>query len=112
MIVVAAFSAKGPIGVAGAGDSEWTGAAHGAAESIAKEAADKATALGVATVSHLALAGDPAEVLVRITQEKSADLLVVGSKGMQSTARFLLGPIANKVAHKVDCDLLIVETSE
>jgi len=37
---------------------------------------------------------------------------VVGSKGMQSTARFLLGPIANKVSRKVDCDLLIVETSE
>jgi nucleotide-binding universal stress UspA family protein len=31
---------------------------------------------------------------------------------MQSTARFLLGPIADKVSRKVDCDLLIVETSE
>jgi nucleotide-binding universal stress UspA family protein len=30
---------------------------------------------------------------------------------MQSTARFLLGPIANRVSHKVNCDLLIVETS-
>jgi nucleotide-binding universal stress UspA family protein len=36
----------------------------------------------------------------------------VGSKGLQSTARFLLGPIANKVCRKVDCALFIVETSE
>ena len=41
-----------------------------------------------------------------------ADLLVVGSKGMHSTARFLLGPIANKVSRRVPCDLLIVETSD
>ena len=29
---------------------------------------------------------------------------------MHSTARFLLGPIANKVSRRVACDLLIVET--
>jgi hypothetical protein len=31
---------------------------------------------------------------------------------MQSTARFLLGPIANKVSRKVHCRLLMVETSQ
>jgi len=115
LIIVAAFNNRGPTGVASVGisiDAGWVAAAQGAAESVAKEAAEKASAQGVTTVSHQVVAGEPSEVLIRVTEEQHADLLVVGSKGMQATARFLLGPIANKVSRKVDCDLLIVETSE
>jgi nucleotide-binding universal stress UspA family protein len=115
LIIISAFNNRAPAGVAAAGiaiDSGWMAAAQGAAESVAKEAADGAKAAGVATVSYQAVAGEPSEALIHVTQEQGADLLVVGSKGMQSTARFLLGPIANKVSRKVDCDLLIVETSE
>jgi nucleotide-binding universal stress UspA family protein len=114
-LVVTAYNNRAPAGVAAAGislDASWVAAAHSGAESVAKEAGDKAKAEGVATVSHHAVAGDPSEVLLQVTTEQGADLLVVGSKGMQSTARFLLGPIANKVSRKVACDLLIVETSE
>ncbi len=115
LIIVSAFNNRGPKGVASAGvsmDAGWSAAAHSVAESTAKEAAEMASAQGVTVVSHHAVAGEPSEALIRVTEENQADLLVVGSKGMQSTARFLLGPIANKVSRKVDCDLLIVETSE
>jgi len=115
LIIISAFNNRAPAGVAAAGisiDSGWVAAAQGSAESVAKEAAERAKAAGVANVSYQAVAGDPSEALIHVTQEQQADLLVVGSKGMQSTARFLLGPIANKVSRKVDCDLLIVETSE
>jgi nucleotide-binding universal stress UspA family protein len=115
LIIISAFNNRAPAGVASAGitmDSSWVTAAQGAAESVAKEAAERAKSDGVTSVSYQAVAGDPSEALVHTTQEQGADLLVVGSKGMQSTARFLLGPIANKVSRKVDCDLLIVETSE
>ncbi len=115
LIIVSAFNDRGPTGVARAGisiDAGWVAAAHSAAESVASQAAENASAQGVTAVSHQAVAGEPSEVLIRVTEEQQADLLVVGSKGMQSTARFLLGPIANKVSRKVDCDLLIVETSE
>ena len=115
LIIISAFNNRAPAGVAAAGisiDSGWVTAAQEAAETVAKEAAERAKADGVADVSYQAVAGDPSEALIHVTQEQSADLLVVGSKGMQSTARFLLGPIANKVSRKVDCDLLIVETSE
>ena len=103
LVIVTAYNNRAPAGVA---------AAHSGAENVAKEASEKASAEGVGTVSHHAVAGDPSEVLLQVTTEQGADLLVVGSKGMQSTARFLLGPIANKVSRKVPCDLLIVETSE
>jgi nucleotide-binding universal stress UspA family protein len=115
LVIVSAFNNRAPSGVAAAGialDSSWVAAAQSGAESVAKEAAEKAKADGVTTVLYQAVAGDPSEVLLQVTTEQGADLLVVGSKGMQSTARFLLGPIANKVSRKVPCDLLIVETSE
>jgi nucleotide-binding universal stress UspA family protein len=115
LVIISAFNNRAPTGVAAAGvsiDSGWVAAAQDAAETVAKGAADAAMASGVAKVSYQAVAGDPAEALVHVTQEQAADLLVVGSKGMQSTARFLLGPIANKVSRKTPCDLLIVETSD
>ena len=115
LIIVSAYNNRAPSGVAAAGialDSSWVAAAHSAAEAVAKEAGEKAKGEGVGKVSYQAVAGDPSEVLLKVTTDQDADLLVVGSKGMQSTARFLLGPIANKVSRKVACDLLIVETSE
>lgn len=113
LVVVSAY-ARQPSGVAPAGielDSGWVKAARTAAERHADHAAESARAAGVGSVSSRAIAGAPAEVLIDIVDEEGADLLVVGSKGMQSTARFLLGPIANKVSRRVQCDLLIVETS-
>ena len=115
LIIVSAYNNRAPSGVASAGiamDSSWVAAAQGGAEAVAKEAGERAKSEGVANVSYQALAGDPAEVLLQVTVDQGADLLVVGSKGMHSTARFLLGPIANKVSRRVPCDLLIVETSD
>ena len=115
LVIVTAYNNRAPAGVAAAGislDASWVAAAHSGAEDIAQRAGDKARAEGVANVSQHAVPGDPSEVLLQATTEQGADLLVVGSKGMQSTARFLLGPIANRVSRKVACDLLIVETSE
>ena len=115
LVIVTAYNNRAPSGVAAAGvalDASWVAAAQVSAAAVAQAAADKATTEGVTAVSHHAVAGEPAEVLLQVTSEQGADLLVVGSKGMQSTARFLLGPIANKVSRRVHCDLLIVETSE
>ncbi|MGO8870759.1 MAG: universal stress protein [Acidimicrobiales bacterium] len=115
LLIVSAYNNRAPGGVAGAGvslDSGWAAAAHSVAETCVKEAEENARGLGVAKITALTIAGEPAEGLIKVTVDEGADLLVVGSKGMQSTARFLLGPIANKVSRKVPCDLLIVETSE
>lgn len=112
--VVSAFNDRAPAGVPAAGisiDAGWVTAAKTAAEKVVGEAEEKARAAGVKKLTAEALPGEPAEVLLQTTVDHDADLLVVGSKGMQSTARFLLGPIANKVSRRVACDLLIVETS-
>jgi nucleotide-binding universal stress UspA family protein len=52
--------------------------------------------------------GDPGDVLVRLAEECSADLLVVGNKGMQ---RRILGSVPNTVTHKAPCSVLVVKTT-
>ncbi len=52
--------------------------------------------------------GDPGDVLVRLAEECGADLIVVGSKGMQ---RRILGSVPNTVTHTAGCSVLIVKTT-
>jgi nucleotide-binding universal stress UspA family protein len=52
--------------------------------------------------------GEPSEVLVRLAADCGADLLVIGSKGMQ---RRVLGSVPNSVTHKADCSVLVVKTT-
>ncbi|MBK5307103.1 MAG: universal stress protein [Frankiaceae bacterium] len=66
-----------------------------------------ATAPFASTVSA---PGNPAEVLLAIAADKDADLIVVGNRGMQGAARFLLGSVPNRVAHHASCSVLIVQT--
>ena len=54
--------------------------------------------------------GDPADAIVDVAVREGADLIVLGSKGMQG-ARRMLGSIPNKVSHHTPCDLLIVQTT-
>ena len=72
----------------------------------AKEFADR----GVSVDTH-AVPGDPADVLLSVAESVGADLIVVGSKGMAGTKRFILGSVPNKVAHHAPCNVLIVHTS-
>ncbi|MGZ4261635.1 MAG: universal stress protein, partial [Solirubrobacteraceae bacterium] len=53
---------------------------------------------------------DPADALIAVSEELGAELLVVGNKGMSSASRFLLGSVADKVAHHAPCSILIVRT--
>ncbi len=50
-----------------------------------------------------------ASAIVAIAGNQGADLIVVGSKGMQG-ARRVLGSVPNSVAHQADCAVLIVPT--
>jgi nucleotide-binding universal stress UspA family protein len=58
--------------------------------------------------SSLTGEGDPADVLVRLAEKCSADILVIGNKGMQ---RRVLGSVPNTVTHKAGCSVLIVKTT-
>jgi nucleotide-binding universal stress UspA family protein len=50
--------------------------------------------------------GDPGEVIVEAA--KDADLVVVGSRGLNPLQRLLLGSVSSKVVHRAECDVLVV----
>jgi len=80
---------------------------HRACQELLAEVATRAE--GVPVELH-AVAGAPAEVMVRVAEGVGADLIVVGSKGMHG-ARRLIGSVPNSVAHKAPCHVLVAKTA-
>ena len=66
---------------------------------------------GVEDVQTHAREGDPADAILDVAEEISADLIVVGNKGMTGARRFLLGSVPNKVSHHAPCSVVIIRTT-
>ncbi len=60
----------------------------------------------VATVLE---SGPPADKILDTAEAMDADLIVLGSRGLHSVERFLLGSVSSKVAKHAACDVLIVK---
>jgi nucleotide-binding universal stress UspA family protein len=52
--------------------------------------------------------GDPASSIARLAEERGADLVVVGTRGLGPVQRLLGQSVSQQVARRVRCDLLIV----
>lgn len=50
--------------------------------------------------------GDPGTAIIEAA--KDADLIVVGSRGLNPVQRILLGSVSSKVVHRATCDVLVV----
>jgi nucleotide-binding universal stress UspA family protein len=74
------------------------------------DAADEVRQAGV-EVETFAREGDPADAILDVAEERGADLVVVGNKGMTGAKRFLLGSVPNKVSHHAPCSVLIIRTT-
>ena len=72
--------------------------------------AEYAGALGEGVRPLVRRADDPAEAICRAAREVDADVLVVGSVGMQGRKEFLLGNVPNRVSHNAPCTVVIVNT--
>ncbi|HEX6476257.1 MAG TPA: universal stress protein [Acidimicrobiales bacterium] len=92
-------------------DQNWLATASAAAQQVAENAAGVARELGVNEVSPRSMSAEPADALLDEAEAWKADLIVVGSVGMRTRTRFVLGSVPNKVAHHAPCDVLIVDTS-
>jgi nucleotide-binding universal stress UspA family protein len=88
-------------------EMQWAVSEVAAVDTLLEDIVQTAKDRGVETTSA-ALQGDPAQVLCDVAARESADLLVVGSQGMQ---RRLLGSVPNSVAHKAPCSVMIVDTA-
>ena len=84
-------------------------AANEAATAALDEALATAKAAGVAAERHDP-SGPPADCLVQVATTVSADVIVVGSRGMHG-ARRVLGSTPNSVSHHAPCHVLLVNTA-
>lgn len=55
------------------------------------------------------LHGDPAPVIVEFANEQKPDLVVVGSRGLNSLQEMVLGSVSHKVVKRVQAPVLVVK---
>ena len=79
-------------------------------EASLTDAADIAREAGVDANTY-AREGDPADAILDVAEERGADLIIIGNKGMTGAKRFLLGSVPNKVSQHASCSVLIVRTT-
>ena len=110
LYVVAAYKpARAAALLAGVGGGEsWFGEEERSeADTILEGATSRLerASLAVTAVSRL---GDAADVLLAVAEEVNADLLVIGNRGLTGVRRYLLGGVADRVAHHAPCSVHIV----
>jgi len=91
-------------------DMQWMVNAREDVRATLDEAAESIKGDGV-EVETYAREGDPADAILDVAEEKSADLIIVGNKGMSGAKRFLLGSVPNKVSHHAPCSVMIIRTT-
>lgn len=91
-------------------DLQWAINARGEVEATLQAAKGIAEEAGV-EASVYPRQGDPADAILDVAEEREADLIVVGNKGMTGAKRFLLGSVPNKVSHHAPCSVLIIRTT-
>jgi nucleotide-binding universal stress UspA family protein len=92
------------------GDLQWSINAREDVDGTLREAAEEIEDVGL-EVETFAREGDPADAILDVAEERGADLIVVGNKGMTGAKRFLLGSVPNKVSHHAPCSVMIIRTT-
>lgn len=81
------------------------------AEEAVRTAGERARVAGAKKIDTVVVDGEPVPTLTRLVRERSADLLVVGNRGLNTLAGRLLGSVPSEAARKSDVDVLIVHTT-
>jgi nucleotide-binding universal stress UspA family protein len=91
-------------------DLQWMINPREDVDATLSDAADFVREAGL-DVETFAREGDPADAILDVAEERGADLIVVGNKGMTGARRFLLGSVPNKISHHAPCSVLIIRTT-
>ena len=91
-------------------DVEWAVNPREDVNATLEEARKSIEDSGVDVELH-AREGDPADAILDVAEERGADLIVVGNRGMTGAKRFLLGSVPNKVSHHAPCSVMIIRTT-
>jgi nucleotide-binding universal stress UspA family protein len=79
------------------------------ADTVLQQAVSRAQGEGLEIEQH-GPKGSAADALLTVAEESKAELIVIGSVGMQGAKR-ILGSVPNRVSHRAPCDVLIVHTA-
>jgi nucleotide-binding universal stress UspA family protein/RimJ/RimL family protein N-acetyltransferase len=93
----------------GLSDLGWQVTTEGAAEAVLARAAEPIRHAGVDVVTHTRR-GDPVGALIAVAEEEGADLIVVGSKGVRSARRLVVGSVAGTLLRHAPCGVYVVRT--
>ena len=112
VVLLSAYTSRGRgagprLGGGSSWDAEWASNDAEQVERILAIAEESATQRGIRCSTAMG-EGDPGEVLVNLAERHGADVLVVGSQGME---RRILGSVPNTVTHKAPCSVLVVKTT-
>ena len=115
LLLLTAYRPMNPREVADAksqlGDEAYKVSGSTPAESVLRDATERAKAIGATNIQTLAVEGDPVDALINAVGPHSVDLLVVGNRGLNSLAGRLLGSVPANITHRAACDVLIVHTT-
>lgn len=78
------------------------------AETVLKEAKQKAEAAGASHVSTAIGTGDPATSILDFAKRREIDLIVIGTRGLGKLKGTILGSVSRKVTSNAETSCLIV----
>jgi nucleotide-binding universal stress UspA family protein len=81
------------------------------AEDTVRTAQERAAKAGAKDVKTVAVEGSPVEALLDVVRRESADLLVVGNRGLAGIKGRLLGSVPADATRRSQCDVLVVHTT-
>ncbi|GAA4618619.1 universal stress protein [Saccharopolyspora hordei] len=93
------------------GDEAFQVVGSAPAEATLRDAADVARKAGASQVSTFAAVGAPIGVLLAAAEKEGADLLVVGSRGLNTLKGRILGSVPSEISRRAECDVLVVRTA-
>ncbi|ARK28598.1 universal stress protein [Halalkalibacter krulwichiae] len=55
------------------------------------------------------LRGEPASTIIRFAEEEYADLIVIGSRGLNQFQQLIIGSVSHKVMKKAKCSIMLIK---
>ncbi len=82
---------------------------HAVAEKVLAEAKRSARSAGVSDIAIETAQGDAADQILEYAKRVSADLIVMGSRGLSDIKGLLMGSVSHKVCQRSDCSCITIK---
>ena len=93
------------------GDEAYQIMGSAPAEDSVGRARDRAVSAGATKIETEAVQGKPVDALIKLAESRSADLLVIGNRGLNTLAGRLVGSVPLDVIRNAPVDVLVVHTT-